>query len=169
VWQQEEFQSAAENEICTEVRDLARSTKTDKQQNTFGLDENVLLIIFKYLGVRDVGRASQTCKTWRRICLTERLWKGVAESLGISCKENDSYRSKTIEHVDYYIRPDFVYLPDDLEEERTPNNILECEKIPIVMLSLLHVDSGPGKTTLRLRFTNNVFVVFILTFFFCLK
>jgi hypothetical protein len=158
VRQQEEFQSVAENEICTEVHDLARSTDTDKLQNTFGLDENVLLRIFSLLDARDIGRASQTCKTWRRICLTERLWKGVADSLGIACKEDENCRSKTIEHVDSYIQPDFAYLPDDLKEEQTIYSSAGLEEIRVVVLALLGLDSGPGKTSLVERFTNDLFM-----------
>jgi hypothetical protein len=70
-----------------------------------------------------------------------------------SGRENDNYRSKTIEHVDPYLKPDFAYLPDNLKDPLTES----AEPIYCCIISLgLNLDHGAGKRSLIKRFKANV-------------
>jgi hypothetical protein len=139
-------EQAPKKKVCA----LTPPTTANKKHNLCGLDPNVFLLLFSYLPIADVTRASRTCKTWRLLLLSDSIWAKFASEMGKYQTGND--RQFVVENYSSYVPPDFVYLPQRLKSQ--PEKSIS-DTVHVTLLS--SADSGPGKSTLLVRLLQSKF------------
>lgn len=131
--------------------DLTRSTQTDREHNSLGLPEDVLVLIVSHLSLEDLASASKTCKTWRRILYKDVVWRSVALKHDVELQEGQHHvRQQVVEHFSKVMSKDFQMVP--FEESKLYNMMMTRKKRSNDDLLILVVSSsnpsGQGKSSL---------------------
>lgn len=147
------WQDAVDDQLDDgEVIDLGRSHADTRAHNLHGLPEDVLRLICCQLGVRELGRAAQTCKTWRRVAYADVCWRHIAMQRGVS---SDVHVRKAVART--YAE---VFMPRRYRGSVTKTRVSKDVNLVVCspqVIPLYGAGLGSGKSALTVRWVQRTF------------
>lgn len=137
--------------------EMPRATAENHLQNSFGLPDDCLRCIALRLDLQSLCRLTRTCKTWKRVCDADLIWRALPNFRDEHFDSDESVKTQLRK------RATLCFVPNALKgvdawKEISQKTLSNAKEFPCLIAVMSIEDAGAGRTTLTIQFVGGFFV-----------